>query len=295
MPCGPRAYRPWPRPSCGARRRPFPGRRPSPPGPSCSPSCRRRSGRAAPPRAWPESLSRSSRLLLLMKTPPSRRWARRAAVGCPPERGRPACLNLAFASAARFRRGGGRRLVRLEPCRDRFRLWATLAPRRLLLLVPLRLRLDTGLRRVRHPFAFLRRLAQRHLVPRFRDDVGDGRGDERNRPDRIVVAGDRDGDQLRVRVRVDDGDYRNAELVRLGDRDALLLRIHDEQRPGQPAHVLDPRQVLLQLDALALEQQLLLLGVVRARARQAGRSEEHTSELQSPCNLVCRLLLEKKN
>src|SRR5256885_3005089 len=26
----------------------------------------------------------------------------------------------------------------------------------------------------------------------------------------------------------------------------------------------------------------------------ADRSEEHTSELQSPCNLVCRLLLEKK-
>src|SRR6266850_4610495 len=26
----------------------------------------------------------------------------------------------------------------------------------------------------------------------------------------------------------------------------------------------------------------------------SGRSEEHTSELQSPCNLVCRLLLEKK-
>src|SRR2546426_8035406 len=28
--------------------------------------------------------------------------------------------------------------------------------------------------------------------------------------------------------------------------------------------------------------------------RAFGRSEEHTSELQSPCNLVCRLLLEKK-
>src|SRR5256885_7287476 len=27
---------------------------------------------------------------------------------------------------------------------------------------------------------------------------------------------------------------------------------------------------------------------------EPGRSEEHTSELQSPCNLVCRLLLEKK-
>src|SRR5256885_11893546 len=33
----------------------------------------------------------------------------------------------------------------------------------------------------------------------------------------------------------------------------------------------------------------------RASLRLAGaRSEEHTSELQSPCNLVCRLLLEKK-
>src|SRR5256885_3057079 len=30
-------------------------------------------------------------------------------------------------------------------------------------------------------------------------------------------------------------------------------------------------------------------------AAEPGRSEEHTSELQSPCNLVCRLLLEKKN
>src|SRR5256885_5752356 len=28
--------------------------------------------------------------------------------------------------------------------------------------------------------------------------------------------------------------------------------------------------------------------------RRRQRSEEHTSELQSPCNLVCRLLLEKK-
>src|SRR5256885_5092650 len=31
------------------------------------------------------------------------------------------------------------------------------------------------------------------------------------------------------------------------------------------------------------------------RAEACHRSEEHTSELQSPCNLVCRLLLEKKN
>src|SRR5688500_19536927 len=30
-------------------------------------------------------------------------------------------------------------------------------------------------------------------------------------------------------------------------------------------------------------------------SKPGSRSEEHTSELQSPCNLVCRLLLEKKN
>src|SRR2546426_6468706 len=38
-------------------------------------------------------------------------------------------------------------------------------------------------------------------------------------------------------------------------------------------------------------------GYVRQLPRELAdvpRSEEHTSELQSPCNLVCRLLLEKK-
>src|SRR2546426_8456773 len=33
---------------------------------------------------------------------------------------------------------------------------------------------------------------------------------------------------------------------------------------------------------------------VTVAATDVHRSEEHTSELQSPCNLVCRLLLEKK-
>src|SRR5256885_12906998 len=36
------------------------------------------------------------------------------------------------------------------------------------------------------------------------------------------------------------------------------------------------------------------LGAVFDALNRAERSEEHTSELQSPCNLVCRLLLEKK-
>src|SRR5205807_9655856 len=54
------------------------------------------------------------------------------------------------------------------------------------------------------------------------------------------------------------------------------------------------------LDAVALQGPAELQGVgpdaahgVRGH-QHAARSEEHTSELQSPCNLVCRLLLEKK-
>src|SRR5256885_16481652 len=52
-------------------------------------------------------------------------------------------------------------------------------------------------------------------------------------------------------------------------------------------------------DALPIYQGLPGPGQVRGHLRPGpfgppGRSEEHTSELQSPCNLVCRLLLEKK-
>src|SRR5256885_11735520 len=36
-------------------------------------------------------------------------------------------------------------------------------------------------------------------------------------------------------------------------------------------------------------------GAISAQEVEKNRSEEHTSELQSPCNLVCRLLLEKKS
>src|SRR5256885_12172369 len=52
---------------------------------------------------------------------------------------------------------------------------------------------------------------------------------------------------------------------------------------------------------LKRQQELIAAGLVThqqiddAEARVAqSRSEEHTSELQSPCNLVCRLLLETK-
>src|SRR2546426_5859155 len=47
--------------------------------------------------------------------------------------------------------------------------------------------------------------------------------------------------------------------------------------------------------AVAAVEDHLDVDLARKLAREVPvRSEEHTSELQSPCNLVCRLLLEKK-
>src|SRR5256885_17071703 len=53
-------------------------------------------------------------------------------------------------------------------------------------------------------------------------------------------------------------------------------------------------------DALPISELLQLLAQLPGRTNRGcdlgvgERSEEHTSELQSPCNIVCRLLLEKK-
>src|SRR3989454_7840404 len=50
-----------------------------------------------------------------------------------------------------------------------------------------------------------------------------------------------------------------------------------------------------ELHQLATQDTLTTVLNARAFSQELGqRSEEHTSELQSPCNLVCRLLLEKK-
>src|SRR5256885_13186164 len=51
--------------------------------------------------------------------------------------------------------------------------------------------------------------------------------------------------------------------------------------------------VPVRLAAMDRLQRVLLVGGY-SKTLAGSRSEEHTSELQSPCNLVCRLLLEKK-
>src|SRR5947208_14154908 len=55
------------------------------------------------------------------------------------------------------------------------------------------------------------------------------------------------------------------------------------------------RDVEVALAPSMLSLQPLSLEIDRRKFRLAARSEEHTSELQSPDHLVCRLLLEKKN
>src|SRR6266581_7066305 len=61
-----------------------------------------------------------------------------------------------------------------------------------------------------------------------------------------------------------------------------------------PRSTLFPYTTLFRAAPHRLTRVIRSQGSGRRRAR-CGRSEEHTSELQSPVHLVCRLLLEKKN
>src|SRR5256885_5281768 len=62
------------------------------------------------------------------------------------------------------------------------------------------------------------------------------------------------------------------------DRDARQMALRSLREDGHATDEVGARLEVRQLLAVSA----------------APRSEEHTSELQSPCNLVCRLLLEKK-
>src|SRR5256885_12727876 len=61
-----------------------------------------------------------------------------------------------------------------------------------------------------------------------------------------------------------------------------------------PRSTLFPYTTLFRSLARRVMQHFELVGQDQLRGLIVQRSEEHTSELQSPCNLVCRLLLEKK-
>src|SRR5256885_11213485 len=76
------------------------------------------------------------------------------------------------------------------------------------------------------------------------------------------------------------------KIEELGRREAhrspLILKDEGEILCGEVAF--EPRQIDV----------IVMFRKKTEQVAQPRRSEEHTSELQSPCNLVCRLLLEKK-
>src|SRR5256885_14627091 len=86
-------------------------------------------------------------------------------------------------------------------------------------------------------------------------------------------------------------DTATTEIYTLSLHDALPISSHFH--PATPATANEQAQSISQLPMLA--QALLPAKELPWLNVNDLRSEEHTSELQSPCNLVCRLLLEKKN
>src|SRR5438132_14200353 len=81
-----------------------------------------------------------------------------------------------------------------------------------------------------------------------------------------------------------------SSIYTLSLHDALPISIRDVETPQLARHVPDVHAICI---AVAIDVQNG--DVARNRMIHARRSEEHTSELQSHSDIVCRLLLEKKN
>src|SRR5688500_19871779 len=101
---------------------------------------------------------------------------------------------------------------------------------------------------------------------------------------RTITIGCRDYDHIRAladgRVKVEGVELK---FVNLSPPSQIFLRmLHDEAYDASE---------------MSLSNYMIALGKEDRRfiAIPVFRSEEHTSELQSPCNLVCRLLLAEKN
>src|SRR2546426_8117505 len=86
-------------------------------------------------------------------------------------------------------------------------------------------------------------------------------------------------------------DTATTEIYTLSLHDALPI---SRGRGGRLRHRTDARHRRRMDRAMIKRFHALYVGQIELENIGSKRSEEHTSELQSPCNLVCRLLLEKK-
>src|SRR5690606_41424536 len=96
---------------------------------------------------------------------------------------------------------------------------------------------------------------------------------------------------------VDDPSFTDLPTVSLHDALPIYPVAHVGAAPDPVAHGHDRRARVPHREDASGQDQRRVLGVdeLVAVRTSASRSEEHTSELQSRENLVCRLLLEKKN
>ena len=116
-------------------------------------------------------------------------------------------------------------------------------------------------RRVRQGRAFVLGTGVWRFPPGHQDLIGQDTGDQRDGSHRVVVSGDGDREPVRIRVRVRDGHDGDIQPVRLSNRDIFLVRVHHEDQPRKSGHVLDPRQVALELLTLPLQHQALFLRI----------------------------------
>src|SRR2546430_6648945 len=82
------------------------------------------------------------------------------------------------------------------------------------------------------------------------------------------------------------------DWVRVFHEAAAMKLLHLHLTGGEPLARADIRELIAEAHTVGLYTNLITSGIGLTEARL--RSEEHTSELQSQSNLVCRLLLEKK-
>src|SRR2546426_3785399 len=90
-------------------------------------------------------------------------------------------------------------------------------------------------------------------------------------------------------------DTATTEIYTLSLHDALPISLAIEPVRVQVIARLEPTIHFSPPFGLVTVRAPWILKLASESSKTVERSEEHTSELQSPCNLVCRLLLEKKN
>ena len=104
--------------------------------------------------------------------------------------------------------------------------------------------------------------------------IGDLAREQPDRPQRIVIARNHPVHFIRIAIRIDDRDHRNAQPPRLFDRDGFLVRIDHEHDVGQAGHILDAGQVRVQMFPLPLQLDDFLL-----RARVVAAVGRHQLQL----------------